>query len=62
MRLIPGRAVNEVCSLSMRSAPGTVGLPETLWGAAVPKNYSKILRDVVDEMYGDYDYMVCYAS
>lgn len=33
-------------------------MPETLWGAAVPNNYHKVLGDLVDEMYGDYDYTV----
>ena len=32
-------------------------LPETLWGAAVPNNFeNRTLRDLVAEMYDDFDY------
>ena len=44
-----------------RRLPCCTGLPPTLWGAAVPNNYGKNLRQLVEEMYGDFDHMVRYC-
>lgn len=54
--LLSGMYSGEV--MEVIAAYRDAGLPETLWGAAVPKNYSKVMRDLIGEMYGDYDYMV----
>jgi hypothetical protein len=36
----------------------TSGLPDTVWGAAVPNNYAKRVRDLVEEVHRDHDHMV----
>ena len=34
------------------------GLPETVWAAAVPMNYTRRLEDLVQDIYGDHMYLV----
>jgi len=53
--LLSGMYTGEV--MEVIGAYNDSGLPDTLWGAAVPNNYHKVLRDLVEEMYGDHDYM-----
>ena len=35
-----------------------VGLPETVWAAAVPMNYDRKLEELVEDIYGDHVYLV----
>jgi hypothetical protein len=39
-------------------SPVLVGLPETVWAAAVPMNYTRKLEDLVEDIYGDHLYLV----
>lgn len=38
--------------------PHATGLPETVWAAAVPANYDRVVTTLVDDVYGDHEYMV----
>mmetsp|Transcript_20411 Transcript_20411/g.61472 ORF Transcript_20411/g.61472 Transcript_20411/m.61472 type:complete len:239 (+) Transcript_20411:214-930(+) len=54
--LLSGMSTGEVFEV-LGAWRDTEGLPDTLWGAAVPNNYEKCsLRDLVSEMYQDRDY------
>lgn len=45
----------------MPSKPGSVhtGLPEPVWAAALAANWDRKVKDLVDDIYGDHNYMVC---
>ena len=34
------------------------GLPETVWAAAVPMNYDRKVEELVEDIYGDHNYLV----
>ena len=35
------------------------GLPEPVWAAALAANWDRKVKDLVDDIYGDHNYMVC---
>ena len=39
-----------------------VGLPATVWAAAVPQNYERRVSQLVEDIHGDHAYMVGAAS